>query len=181
MLWNTIVLSVLLFNGNVGVPIKVRQWPLWVTVTEGETAKLNCTFIQNTVHSGRKLIGAISWYKDVDSRPVCNKCSEYSGRVLQSSSFGIPSETIEIIDLKVTDTGRYYCQVDILLEGKHFGNGTEVTVIGMNATKSGGRSLRWQLLEIGVKLVIFLAINILTVLFIRSQRSRGIVNRNELI
>ncbi|XP_072113491.1 polymeric immunoglobulin receptor-like isoform X2 [Mobula birostris] len=166
---------------NVGVPITVRQWPLWVTVTEGETAKLNCTFSQNTVHSGRRLIGAISWYKDVKSRSVCNMCSEYSGRVLENTSFGIPSATIEISDLKVTDTGRYYCQVDILLEGKHFGNGTEVTVIRMKATKSGGRSLRWQLLEMGVKLIIFLVINIVTVLFIRSQRSRGIVNRNKLI
>ncbi|XP_072113487.1 natural cytotoxicity triggering receptor 3-like isoform X2 [Mobula birostris] len=180
MTWYEFVCLLLLFSAAARANGISHQWPERITVTEGGTAQLNCAYI-SYINVTKKWIGFLTWYKDEENGTVCNKCSGFHGRVTTNSSKGFLRQTLQIVDVRMNDTGKYYCKVQILDKESYLGKGTEVQVTSMKATKSAGRSLRWQLLEMGVKLIIFLVINIVTVLFIRSRRSRGIVNRNKLI
>ncbi|XP_051899804.1 natural cytotoxicity triggering receptor 3-like [Pristis pectinata] len=178
MMWNGLVCSMILFSGAAR---KINQSPQRITVTEGGTVQLNCTFSLKSSHQGDKIIGSISWYKDVEDRCVCATCSGYQGRVLLNSSISILSESLQITNLSMNDTGKYYCKVDIFMEAQYLGNGTEVTIRRRNTAENNGRGLHWQMLEMGVKLAIFVVINIVTVFLIRSRECHGIVNRNKVI
>ncbi|XP_062903490.1 T-cell immunoreceptor with Ig and ITIM domains-like isoform X2 [Mobula hypostoma] len=180
MTWYEFVCLLLLFSGAARANGISHQWPERIMVTEGGTAQLSCAYISN-INVAKKWVGSLTWYKDEERGTVCNKCSGFHGRVTTNSSGGFLHQTLQIVNVRMNDTGKYYCKVQIFDKGSYLGKGTEVQVTSRKATKSGGRSLCWQLLEMGVKLIIFLVINIVTVLFIRSQRSRGIVNRNKLI
>ncbi|XP_051899803.1 natural cytotoxicity triggering receptor 3-like isoform X3 [Pristis pectinata] len=125
MMWNGFVCSLMLFSGAAR---KINQSPQRITVTEGGTVQLNCTFSLKSSHQGDKIIGSISWYKDEEDRCVCATCSGYQGRVLLNSSIGILRETLQITDLRINDTGKYYCKVDIFMEAQYLGNGTEVII-----------------------------------------------------
>ncbi|XP_072113482.1 natural cytotoxicity triggering receptor 3-like [Mobula birostris] len=156
MVWNVVLWSAMLL-GSTRTNGVIKQSPEQITVTEGGTAQLNCSYISK-INDTRKVIGAITWYKDEENRTVCNWCSGFHGRVRTNSSMGILSQSVQIVDVRKNDTGKYYCRAHLLGRGVYLGKGTQVTVIPLNP-----RSLRWQLTEIGLKLAVFALINIVTV------------------
>ncbi|XP_078271940.1 uncharacterized protein LOC144602683 [Rhinoraja longicauda] len=173
MQWGVVAWYFLLLSGAVGSDESIRQSPSQVTVTEGGTVRLNCTVVGKRGNG----LGAISWYVDTETRTVHNTSGDYYGRVLKFSSTGILSESIEITDLKMNDTGRYHCQATFLLGGIFHGSGTAVTVTRMSTavtvtvTRSileEGRAwrLRSQLLVMAAKLATFVVINVIIVFII---------------
>ncbi|XP_059825201.1 uncharacterized protein LOC132393827 isoform X2 [Hypanus sabinus] len=132
MTWNAFVCSLFLFSGMRLFPATttsgiIEQSPVQITVTEGETVQLNCTYISKT-NDAKKLVGAITWYKDKENHTVYNKSGEFQGRVRPNSSKGILSQHLQIFNVRMNDTGKYYCKVEIFGEGNHLGKGTEVQV-----------------------------------------------------
>ncbi|XP_072892294.1 natural cytotoxicity triggering receptor 3-like [Hemitrygon akajei] len=160
MVWNMVVWSAV-FLGTAGTNGIIKQSPEQLTLTEGGTAQLNCSYISK-INDAKKPVGAITWYKDEEHRVVSNKSSGFHGRVRTSSVFNILHQTVQIFNVRMNDTGKYYCRVEIFGQGDHFGKGAQVTVTPRNPT-GFGRSLRWQLTEMGVKLAVFALINIVTV------------------
>ncbi|XP_059827209.1 uncharacterized protein LOC132394821 [Hypanus sabinus] len=165
MVWNMVVWSAM-FLGTAGTNGIIKQSPEQLTVTEGGTAQLSCSYI-NKINDAKKLVGAITWYKDEEYRIVSNKSSGFHGRVRTSSAARILSQSIQIVNVRMNDTGKYYCRVVLFGQEDHFGKGAQVTVTPRNPT-GFGRSLRWQLIEMGVKLAVFALINTVTVFGIRT-------------
>ncbi|XP_072920839.1 uncharacterized protein [Hemitrygon akajei] len=132
MTWNVFVCSLFLFSGMRLFPATttngtIEQSPVQITVTEGGTVQLNCTYISKR-NNTTKSIGAIIWYKDRENHTVCNKSGEFQGRVRLDSSRGILSQHLQIFNVRTNDAGKYYCRVEIFGDVTYFGKGTEVQV-----------------------------------------------------
>ncbi|XP_067865303.1 natural cytotoxicity triggering receptor 3-like [Heterodontus francisci] len=131
MFWVGCVWSFLLFSRVTASGVTVIQEPRSVSVTEGKTLHLSCSFIVNTALSGNNPIGSLIWYKDFRTSIVCNNCTEYIGRVQKTGSRPFrefKNGSVTITGVKLNDTGRYYCEVVLNIGGKGTGEGTEVTV-----------------------------------------------------
>ncbi|XP_072920874.1 polymeric immunoglobulin receptor-like [Hemitrygon akajei] len=139
----------------------IKQSPEQIMLAEGGTAQMNCTYISK-INDIKKPVGAIIWYKDEENRTVCNSCTGFHGRVRTNSLQGVLSQSVQIINVRMNDTGKYYCRAHLLGKGVQLGKGAQVTVTPRNPT-GFGRSLRWQMTEMGVKLAVFALINSVTV------------------
>ncbi|XP_062903494.1 uncharacterized protein LOC134346121 isoform X2 [Mobula hypostoma] len=133
MTWYEFVCLLLLFSGAARANGISHQWPERITVTEGGTAQLNCAYISN-INVTKKWVGSLTWYKDEENGTVCNKCSGFHGRVTTNSSQGFLNQTLQIVNVRMNDTGKYYCKVQIFDKGSYLGKGTEVQVTNKEST-----------------------------------------------
>ncbi|XP_067865605.1 signal-regulatory protein beta-2-like isoform X2 [Heterodontus francisci] len=153
--------------------IKVFQTPPSIEAIEGESVHLLCIY---STPEGQH-IGTFSWYKDVndgtEENMVSNTSVKYSGRILEverSSFKANRNASIMITNVNRNDSGTYYCEVEISFVGKDTGQGTILTV---KHPEKRGRSLLWQLLVMGVKLVVFVVIIIIIIYLVHFWDSRG--------
>ncbi|XP_062903896.1 uncharacterized protein LOC134346457 [Mobula hypostoma] len=130
MLREEVVWALLFLSGVAGVRVTITQTPPRVTVTEGGSVQLNCSFWWNLGQEENKPLYSIDWYKDEESALLCNKTAAYNGRLLKSYTEGFLSEraSITILDLKLNETGKYYCKIQTLNAETATGTGTEITV-----------------------------------------------------
>ncbi|XP_069771437.1 uncharacterized protein [Narcine bancroftii] len=130
MMWGAFIWT-LLICGTVyaGANLTINQSPQRITVTEGGSAHLNCSW--NEI-----VVGFISWYKDVKIHDISNTSTWYGGRVRTFSSQSVQMVVLYITDLKMNDSGWYYCQMNIFQASTFQGNGTELTVIPSGSQKS---------------------------------------------
>ncbi|XP_059827210.1 uncharacterized protein LOC132394822 [Hypanus sabinus] len=140
------------------------QTPRRVTVTEGGLVQLNCSFCWKLTQKGEKPLYTIDWYKDEESALLCNKSAAYNGRLLKSYSEGFPWEwaSITIHDLKLNESGKYYCRIQISNAETAFGTGTEITVkwhedsIQKNVYLPGFFALPAVLLTLALAVIIYI-------------------------
>ncbi|XP_067865374.1 uncharacterized protein [Heterodontus francisci] len=94
----------------------------------GQTVFLPCTYAANL----SKAIGSYSWYKDSrNGIEVSNGTTQYRGRIYkQKEAFFHGDASIIITDVRVNDSGVYYCKVQMMQLGEEYGAGTNLTVRG---------------------------------------------------
>ncbi|XP_072920858.1 uncharacterized protein [Hemitrygon akajei] len=174
MTWNVFVCSLFLFSGMRLFPATttngtIEQSPVQITVTEGGTVQLNCTYISKR-NNTTKSIGAIIWYKDRENHTVCNKSGEFQGRVRLDSSRGILSQHLQIFNVRTNDAGKYYCRVEIFGDVTYFGKGTEVQVTTVGHDNGLFTNERNVVLYVSTLLVIVLLVLTLLISIIYRKR-----------
>ncbi|XP_067865773.1 protein turtle homolog B-like isoform X2 [Heterodontus francisci] len=100
-----------------------------ILAVEGQTVFLHCTYTANASN----VIGYYSWYRN--GIEVSNGTAEYTGRIYgdKEDFFHTGESSIQIKDVRVNDSGVYYCKVTILQLGEEYGTGTNLTVRGISA------------------------------------------------
>ncbi|KAK2844908.1 hypothetical protein Q5P01_011567 [Channa striata] len=105
----------LLLAGQVsGTPegLRVRQYPPTLTVVRGETATLSCQV--------ESLKFGVQWFK-MPGKQLLPK----SPRQIVVKT----NQTLLITQVALEDSGRYYCEVNVLHRDPELGNGTELLVL----------------------------------------------------
>ncbi|XP_062903898.1 polymeric immunoglobulin receptor-like [Mobula hypostoma] len=108
----------------------VMQGQSSIFAGEGETVLMVCS--HNANHSGDTVF--YSWYRNTSE--VSNGMAEYAGRVLgpdQEDSFKV---SIKLVDVRESDSGMYYCKVQIDGIGEEIGEGVRLTVSHTGKSKS---------------------------------------------
>ncbi|XP_072113485.1 uncharacterized protein [Mobula birostris] len=173
MTWYEFVCSLLLFSGAARANGRSHQWPERITVTEGGTAQLNCAYSSN-INVTKKQVGFLTWYKDEENRTVCNKCSGFHGRVTTNSSRGLLSQALQIVNVRMNDTGKYYCKVQILDKESYLGKGTEVQVTMVGHDKGLFPNERKIVLYVSPLLVsVLLALALIIIIIYRKRCARS--------
>ncbi|XP_062903491.1 T-cell immunoreceptor with Ig and ITIM domains-like isoform X1 [Mobula hypostoma] len=170
MTWYEFVCLLLLFSGAARANGISHQWPERITVTEGGTAQLNCAYISN-INVTKKWVGSLTWYKDEENGTVCNKCSGFHGRVTTNSSQGFLNQTLQIVNVRMNDTGKYYCKVQIFDKGSYLGKGTEVQVTMVAELFPNERKIVLYVSPLLVSVLLALALIIIIIYRKRCARS----------
>ncbi|XP_038671255.1 uncharacterized protein LOC119975535 [Scyliorhinus canicula] len=93
----------------------------------GQDVHIPCNFTVNIT----KVIGSYKWFKDSrNGTQVFNETKEYRGRIYRSKEDFLHARDASILirDVRVNDSGVYYCQVMVMQRGEEYGAGTWLTV-----------------------------------------------------
>uniref|UniRef100_A0A4W6BTV8 Ig-like domain-containing protein n=1 Tax=Lates calcarifer TaxID=8187 RepID=A0A4W6BTV8_LATCA len=96
----------------------VRQYPPFLSVMRGETATLSCHFKVESLKYG------VQWFKMKPEKQLILKSSRHSFEEENQTS------SLVITGVAPEDSGRYYCEVNVLQMDPERGNGTELVVSG---------------------------------------------------
>lgn len=96
----------------------VRQYPPSLTVMRGETAILSCHFKVESLKYG------VQWFKMKPEQQLIPKSSRHIFEEKNQTS------SLKIAQVAPEDSGRYYCEVNVLQKDPERGNGTELVVLG---------------------------------------------------
>ncbi|XP_043943655.1 natural cytotoxicity triggering receptor 3-like [Protopterus annectens] len=106
---------------------------LSITANEGEDVLLPCHFYISSAFK----FGSYHWYKDSVKRiEVHNESAEFKGRIrkVESSDFiNNKNASLLIHGVNISDSGTYYCKVEIPFVGIVSGNGTYLHVASSKA------------------------------------------------
>ncbi|GAA6220429.1 tyrosine-protein phosphatase non-receptor type substrate 1-like isoform X1 [Lates japonicus] len=94
----------------------VRQYPPSLSVMRGETATLSCHFKVESLKYG------VQWFKMKPEKQLILKSSRHSFEEENQTS------SLVITGVAPEDSGRYYCEVNVLQMDPERGNGTELVV-----------------------------------------------------
>lgn len=98
--------------------MRVRQYPPSLTVMRGETAILSCHFKVESLKYG------VQWFKMKPEQQLIPKSSRHIFAEKNQTS------SLKITQVAPEDSGRYYCEVNVLQKDPERGNGTELVVLG---------------------------------------------------
>ncbi|XP_043533719.1 uncharacterized protein LOC122541166 [Chiloscyllium plagiosum] len=115
-----------------------------ILVEETQSVLIPCKWTGNV----SRPIGSYRWQKDGrNGTEVSGQTAEYRGRVHRSQEdfFNSQDASLLLKELKVTDSGMYYCSVKIMELGEEYGAGTQLTV----RAKTKGAMTLWSFLLIG--------------------------------
>ncbi|XP_041068138.1 uncharacterized protein LOC121291130 isoform X2 [Carcharodon carcharias] len=112
----------------------------------GQTVHIPCSFMANV----NKAIGSYQWYQGGrNGIEVSNETAEYRGRILKSGEDFMQARdaSIRLRDVRVNDSGRYYCKITLMQLGEEYGAGTELTVRGTELTVRGIDSEKFSVFQ----------------------------------
>ncbi|XP_043938371.1 uncharacterized protein LOC122810895 [Protopterus annectens] len=109
--------------------LTVFQYPGRILAAEGTDVILNCLF--HTYHVPK--VGQASWRKGSPSgQHISAQYPEYEGRLVLTDSTSFiyqKNASLQIRQVRKSDAGHYYCEVEIHNSEKRFGNGTILEII----------------------------------------------------
>ncbi|GCC38507.1 hypothetical protein chiPu_0017021 [Chiloscyllium punctatum] len=114
-----------------------------ILVEETQSVLIPCKWTGNV----SRPIGSYRWLKGGrNGTEVSGQTAEYRGRVHRSQEdfFNGRDASLLLKELKVTDSGMYYCSVKIMELGEEYGAGTQLTV----RAKTKGAMTLWSFLLI---------------------------------
>ncbi|XP_058852856.1 natural cytotoxicity triggering receptor 3-like isoform X2 [Acipenser ruthenus] len=139
-----------------------------MNATVGEDVVLNCTFKSSST------VGSANWYKDGVN--ISNVTQPYRGRLVFSStnSFKAKDASLKIVNVSVSDSGNYTCQVEALGDSAGCGSGT-LLVVGPKriADKSDVLDVSiWTIIPVAVAVFTVIIIVIISLCFVLQRRDQ---------
>ncbi|XP_067829800.1 uncharacterized protein [Heptranchias perlo] len=104
--------------------LSVFQSPANITLTEGDSVQMNCTF------EGNGTVGRVGWRRASQNVEVLDRNPFYQNRLTKSGPelFAQQLAFIKIVNLTKMDSDFYYCEVEIPTFGDGNGTGTQLII-----------------------------------------------------
>ncbi|XP_072406233.1 uncharacterized protein [Chiloscyllium punctatum] len=148
----------------------VVQAPKNIHITQGQSVILNCSFrLQG--------LGTYSWRRD--DIPIDFDSPRYKQRITKAdtNAFKLRKDaSIQIKNMSECDSGRYFCEIEIMGKQKSTGNGTMVTVERHACDKE--RPLKalpfdWIWIAVAGGVTLLVTLSLLVVIIILARRNKA--------
>lgn len=118
LVWHIVLMAMSLGLTAPPQGLGVRQSPPSLTVMRGETASLSCHFQVQSLKYG------VQWFRMKRGKQLIQQSSRH---VLVEKN---QSSSLLITHVAPKDSGRYFCEVNVLHKDPELGNGTLLSVLG---------------------------------------------------
>ncbi|XP_067830063.1 uncharacterized protein [Heptranchias perlo] len=153
----------------------IVQYPSSVTLFEGESVILNCTFRISGV-------GTYKWRKDSSHLDFDSPRYKKGLKKADKDAFNDRRDaSIQIMNMTQCESGVYYCEIEIMGEPKAVGRGTSVTVKHScdkpNSLKSSQFDWMWVAVAGGVTILITLTLLVVIAVLVRRNKAYALLVR----